>query len=97
MPYKSKKLQKNKNSKQKTNNKKSKTKPKPKSKSKSKSSSKTKSKTKSNISIQKGGFKKFDFNSPDRPIKLIPEGESVRKIFKRSGVGNPPKISCVIL
>lgn len=95
MPYKSKKLQKNKNSKQKTNNKKSKTKPKY--KSKSKSSSKIKSKTKSNISIQKGGFKKFDFNNPDRPIKLIPEGESVRKIFKRSGVGNPPKISCVIL
>ena len=65
-------------------------------KAKQKSNSK-KSKTKSRMNNQKGGFKKYDFNSKDRAIKLIPEDASLRKIFKESGVGNPPKISCNIL
>jgi len=70
---------------------------KPKSRSSNKNSNSKKSKTKSRMNNQKGGFKKYDFNSNDRPIKLIPEDASLRKIFKESGVGNPPKISCNIL
>ena len=98
MPYKSKKSQKLRNSKQ---NKKSKTKTKTKqkttSKSKSNSNSKSKSKSKPNIINQKGGFKKYNYNSQDREIKLIPDDASLKKILKESGIGNPPKINCNIL
>ena len=77
----------------KTSNKTQKSKTTKKSKSKSKSKSK-----KHNNSKQKGGFKKENsYNSDNRQIKLVPEGQSLKKIFKEAGVGQPPITDCTIL
>lgn len=68
---------------------------------KSKTTKKSKSKSKSkkyNNSKQKGGFKKKNsYNSDDRQIKLVPEGQSLKQIFKEAGVGQPPIRDCTIL
>ena len=62
-----------------------------------KKSSKKQSSNKKKPSNQKGGFKKFDYNSSDREIKIVPDGVSLKSIFKKSGVGNPPDKSCIIM
>jgi len=68
-----------------------KTKPKPKSKPKSKAKSKAKSKSKAKVSNkQKGG-------SNNKFIKIIPDGYTSESVFRESGVGQPPKVDCVIL
>ena len=43
---------------------------------------------------QKGGK---NILSDKKFIKIIPEGHSAESVFRESGIGQPPKINCVIL
>ena len=45
-----------------------------------------------------GGYKieKDILKDSERYIKIVPEGNAYETILKESGIGLPPKISCVI-